>query len=219
VSMRRRFTALVAISLVLLVAWYFTIFRTSRSDLSDVRDQVATTQAEVAQLTAKLAELQELRRDEARLRADAARFSDALPTDPALSDFILDVQAAANQSRIAFLSVAPSLPAVVQGAEAAPAPAAPASPAPSPSPDTEAPTTPQTPATPAGLQSITVSITASGGFFAIEDFVAKMERLERALRVDTFTLGGGGEAGLSLSMSLRMFMTPAAAAAATTQGT
>jgi hypothetical protein len=48
-------------------------------------------------------------------------------------------------------------------------------------------------------------MTAKGDFFRIEDFVSKMERLDRAVRIDTFALSGASP-DLSLTASLRMFM-------------
>jgi len=67
-----------------------------------------------------------------------------------------------------------------------------------------------------------VTLTADGKFFEIEDFVAKLEKLQRALRINNFSLsGGGGDTSatgaaapaidasspkVSLSIALSMFM-------------
>jgi Tfp pilus assembly protein PilO len=65
-----------------------------------------------------------------------------------------------------------------------------------------------------------VQIKADGEYFEIEDFVLKMERLARALRIDDFSLAAGGENEsntLTASMKVQMFMiTPQAAAGAAT---
>lgn len=227
-SMRMRFVGLVALTLVVTVVWYVAAFKPSRTKLGEVRADVERTQAEVASLTAKLEHLQQLKANEKELREEFARFKDALPVEPAVSDFILDVQEAADQAGISFLTIAPALPTeptTAGGASAAPAASEPASASPSPSSEGEsaaaAATTPTQVAP--GVRAISISLTANGSFFTIEDFVAKMEKLQRALRVNSFQLSGGGgdtaatgaaapAAGVSgspdvsLSISLQVFM-------------
>jgi Tfp pilus assembly protein PilO len=231
VSMRMRFVALIALSLVVTIVWYTAAFKPSRAKLSEVRADVTRTQAEVAALTTKLQHLQDLKRNEKELRAEFAKLENALPVEPAVSDFILDVQEAADQAGISFLSIAPSLPTAMAGASA-PTPAASSSPAPTAGEEAEAATSAPTTTAPS-VQNIAVSLTANGKFFTIEDFVAKLEKLERALRVTQFSLsgsggdtaasgaaapaaGGTGNPNVSLSISLQIFMGGAPAPAATT---
>jgi Tfp pilus assembly protein PilO len=222
-----RFVGLIALSLVITIAWYSAAFKPSRAKLGTVRADVERTESEVASLTAKLAELQALKANEKELRKEFAKFKDALPVEPAVSDFILDVQGVADQAGIDFLSISPSMPSATT---AAVAPAAPApSSAPSAGEEAEASAAAQTPAQPA-VQSVSVSLTADGKFFEIESFIAKMEKLKRAIRIDTFSLtggggdsasdgaaapaaGGGGSPDVSLSIKLQMFMNRAAASA------
>lgn len=220
--MRTKFIGLVALTLVVAVAWFALLFNPSKAKLSEVRADVTTTKAEVASLTAKLAQLQELKKNAKELRAQAAKFTHALPSTPAVSDFIRDVQVAANDAKIDFLSVSPGLPAAPATAAApaaAPAAAAPASPAPG-----GQPVAPAAPAAATQLQSISVSISATGEFFAIERFLANMEGLERALRIGTFALSGGSDnpqdtKPLTLSLSVQVFMNRAGVAAPTTATT
>jgi Tfp pilus assembly protein PilO len=227
-----RFVGLIALSLVVLIAWYAAAFKPSRAKLSDVRADVKSTEEQVAQLTAKLAELQALKANEAELRKEFAKYKDALPVEPAVSDFILDVQGAADQAGIDFLSISPSLPAAPTGGEApassgasAPAPAEPAT----AGEEAAAAAAPAAPAQPS-VQAVSVSLTADGKFFEIESFIAKMEKLERAIRIDNFSLSGGGgdtpeggaaapaagvgeSPGVSLSIKLQMFMNRASTTA------
>jgi Tfp pilus assembly protein PilO len=230
-----RFVSLVALCLVVTIAWYAAAFKPSRAKLSTVRADVKSTEEQVAQLTSKLAELQALKANEKELRKEFAKYKDALPVEPAVSDFILDVQGAADQAGIDFLSISPSLPAAPTGGEAAPVAAAPASPAPTDGDEAAAAAAQAAPAQPT-VQAVSVSLTADGKFFEIETFIAKMEKLERAIRIDTFSLSGGGgdsasngaaapaaglgeSPGVSLSIKLQMFMnraSTAAPAAATT---
>lgn len=239
-SMRMRFVALVALTLVVTVVWYVAAFKPSRTKLSEVRADVKRTQDEVAALTAKLQHLQDLKANEEELRKEFAKLKDALPVEPAVSDFILDVQQAADQAGIAFLSIAPALPAATAGSApaaaasgAATAPSSGASPSPSQAETAESTATaPTTTQVAPGVHGIAVSLTADGSFFAIEEFVAKMEKLERALRVNTFSLSGAGgdtaatgaaapAAGVSgspkvsLTIALQIFMGGPAATAST----
>lgn len=213
-TLRIRFIALVVGTLVLLVGTYAAAYKPAKAKLSDVRADVQRSQAEVAELTSKLHALQELQKNEKTLREQVARFGHALPSDPAVSNFILDVQDAADQAGIDFLSVAPSLPTASQSV-AAPAPSAAPGVA---SSETTPPASAPAPAS--SLQAISVSISATGKFFSIESFVAKLEKLPRALRIGNFTLAPGGgstDAGaLSLSIQLQIFSLGAPAAAPTT---
>jgi Tfp pilus assembly protein PilO len=210
-----RFVALGVATLLVLGGWFLAAYKPANAKLADVRAQVQTTKDEVASLTQKLAHLQELKKNEKTLRAKEARFAKALPPKAAVSDFIRQVQDASNQAGIGFLSISPSLPADVAGA--APAPAAPADGAtvsPTPTP-TASPGSSELPVAPpvvaaSPLQTVAMSLTATGKFFEIESFVSKLEHLTRALRVDTFALSGATEAGgspkLTLSITLRVYL-------------
>lgn len=239
--MRMRFVGLVALSLVVTIVWYAAAFKPSRTKLGEVRADVKRTQDEVAALTQKLQHLQQLKANEEELRKEFAKLKNALPVEPAVSDFILDVQDAADQAGISFLTISPSLPTATASAPASAAASSaasePAGASPKPSEAesaAEIATTPTT-ATPAA-RGISVSLTADGSFFTIEEFVAKLEKLERALRVNTFSLSGGGgdtaatgaaapAAGLSgspkvsLSITLQIFMGDSSPAPAVTAPT
>jgi Tfp pilus assembly protein PilO len=213
---------------VVLLGWFALVYRPASSRLTEVKGQVAAMQAEVAALEARLARLQELKRNEEELRAQAVRFDKALPADPAVSSYVRQVEGIAKEAGIDFMTIGPGLPAEPTAA-AAPAAAAPAAPTPS-SPAPSSPGPAATAAAPAAqapaataLRSISVSISAAGSFFDIQEFMAKMEGLERAIRIDDFSLSGAAEEGggspkLSLSLKLQMFMGgPAAPAPGTTE--
>lgn len=201
-SMRMKFVALTVATLLFVIGWFFVGFKPASSRLAEVKDEVETTRTEIAALQARLARLQELKLNEAQLRADAERYDRGLPTRPAVSDFIRQVQDAANNAGIDFLTISPSVPAETGGAQAA-QPADPSAP-------------PQAAA--AAYRTIDVSMNANGGFFNVERFVSNLERLDRAIRIQTFNLSGGGQGDnppLSLAINLKMFMgsVPAAAPA------
>jgi Tfp pilus assembly protein PilO len=65
-----------------------------------------------------------------------------------------------------------------------------------------------------GLKSISLTVASEGSFFSVEDFISKMERLERAVRIVSFNLSGASPR-LSLALSMNMFMQGPAPIAAT----
>lgn len=214
--MKKRFISLAAVSVVVVGSWFGLAYRPAQSKLSDLRADVTTTRQEVQALESKLQRLLALQANEGGARDAAQRIAGSLPADPKVSDFILQVQDAANAAGIDFLSIAPSLPAVTADAAAS---------APAPSANGSGEASAQTPAS--RLRTIAVQIKADGDYFEIENFTLKMEQLARALRIDDFSLTGSqdqaGGTTLSASMKLQMFMlAPQAAApapATTNQGT
>lgn len=190
-SVRLRAILVGAGFLLLVLVWFFVGFRPQQDRINELRDQQEQTEQEIQNLQAQLERLQELQRMEPQLRAQASRLQDALPADPRLPDFILQVQDAANLAGIDFLSISPSLPSAF---------------------------------TPPGdggggqgggdLQAINVSVQTTGRFFALEDFIIRLERLPRAVRIDNFSLSpGGGEDTapgeppvLSVTFSMQMFL-------------
>lgn len=205
-SMRNRFIALGAVVALMVVAFVAFPFRSNRAEVKNVRAQQATVQEQIDALRVRLERLKELQRNEPALRAESARFGDALPSEPRLPDFILQVQESANLAGVDFLSIAPTLPAPFSPATAAGAPAT----------STTAPSA-------GGLQAISVAVSTTGGYADVVDFVTRLEQLKRAVRVNTFTLSPGGDAAgapggspkLSVAFQVQMFVeSPAAATAA-----
>jgi hypothetical protein len=68
------------------------------------------------------------------------------------------------------------------------------------------------------MRTISLSMTAKGTFFKIESFVSNLERLTRAMRIDTFALSGQSPEPLNLSMTGKMFMASAPAPVAPVTG-
>ena len=57
------------------------------------------------------------------------------------------------------------------------------------------PELPKTPPEGAPLAEIRITITAQGGYFSLQDFIRRLYSLDRALRIDTLTLGPVSESG------------------------
>jgi Tfp pilus assembly protein PilO len=221
--MKKRFVSLGLASLLLVGAWFLVAFRPAHSRIGELRADVDKAKVEVSDLEAKVQRLLALQRNESGSRDEAKRRVAALPGDPKVSDFIIQVQDAANGAGIDFLSIAPSLPAVPADIAAATAPAAPAGGSPAAEEETETDQSVATPADPTTrLRSISVQIKADGEFFEIEQFVLRLEQLARALRIDDFSLAGEDkeqtEGRLSSSIKLQMFMMTPQAAVTTTPG-
>lgn len=229
-SIKNRFITIALLLTIALMGWFALAFRPAQSRLNELNSSVGLTREQVTSLQAQLERLTGLKRNEGNVRAEAARMTKALPADPSMSDFILQVQDAANSAGIDFLSIAPSLPAVpVDAAAAAPVPGTtPATPQPSSTPSADgASTTPTAPTTP--LRTISIQLDVEGKFFEIEQFILKLEHLARALRIDDFTLSAGAQGSqgpdgakaagavvpdrLTSSMKLQMFMLAPQAAA------
>jgi len=74
-----------------------------------------------------------------------------------------------------------------------------------------APSPPTSLASATGVQAIPVTLTAQGGFFRIEDFLARLENLQRVVEVRTLTLSPtqtqlSSELVLTTTISLTMFV-------------
>ncbi len=187
-SVRNRAILLAAVFVLLLLVWFFFMFRPNQRRISELRAEQEQVQQEIGGLQVQLERLRELQRQEPQLRAQFARLQDALPDDPRLPDFILQVQEAANLAGIDFLSITPSLPAAFTPPGAM-----------------------QPPPEAAQLQAISVSISVTGTYFEVEDFIIRLERLQRAVRIGSFTLApgegaAGGSPTLSTTLQMQMFM-------------
>lgn len=190
-SLKLKIVLLLVLTAVVAAGWYLISYRPGQKDLGQLRSQVVAKQQEVANLDAQLKHLQALKANEPRLRAVLARYDRALPSEPKLPEFILQMHDIANKAGVDWISVAPSQPAAPTGSGAA------------------ATTNPAT-----GLREISVSINTTGRYFALQNFMYRLERLNRVLRVDNFGISPAQGGALSVSMKMRMFMSPAAPAPA-----
>ena len=70
------------------------------------------------------------------------------------------------------------------------------------------PELPKPPPEQAPLAEVRMSISAEGGYFSIQDFVRRLQELDRATRIDTLSLSGEAAEGtvlISLEISARVF--------------
>jgi Tfp pilus assembly protein PilO len=174
-GLRSRVLAFGGALLVVSLLAFVLVLRPQAASVADARKQTETQRQRVAELRLRLRQLQALRQEAPQLRARAERVDTAMPNDPQLGRFVLEVHDAARKSAIDWLAVSPGSPQVGQQA---------------------------------GVEEISVSMNLAGGYFAVEDFVARLETLGRALKISQVTLGPGpaGLPQLSATLVMKMFV-------------
>jgi type IV pilus assembly protein PilO len=86
------------------------------------------------------------------------------------------------------------------------------------------PELPKPPPEGATLAEVRISIGADGGYFAVQDFLRRLDDLDRALRIDTISLTGhpegtGGGTSVALQLATRVFFELPPTALTTVPGT
>lgn len=109
--MRRRVLIFVLVLIVVLIGYYFLAFSPQSDRIELARTDADAAEAQVQKLKIELARRQELQARAPELREQAKTLDDAMPNDPQLAQFILQVQDSANTSGIEWLSVNPTPPA------------------------------------------------------------------------------------------------------------
>jgi Tfp pilus assembly protein PilO len=191
--MNRR-TLLIGIggALGVILVWYFLLWSPQGNAIAKAKGRQAAAESQSQELRARLSRLREAQRNEAATRAQIEEVRQAIPDEPNLAQFILDANDAAARSGIDFLSIAPTPPA---------APAAAAAPADG------------TAGRPGQPSQITMSLSLTGGYFQILDFMNRINALTRVVVLDSLSIAGGTMGDLTVQLSGRMFTTKGAAAA------
>lgn len=109
--MRRRVLIFILALIVVLVGYYFLAFSPQSDRIEQATADADAAEAQVQKLKIELARRQELQARAPQLREQAKTLDDAMPNDPQLAQFILQVQDSANISGIEWLSVNPTPPA------------------------------------------------------------------------------------------------------------
>jgi Tfp pilus assembly protein PilO len=175
----RRLLLGVAAALAVIVLWYFLLWSPRGNAIEKAKSRQEAARVALLELRAEARRLADLRRNEASIRARIEQLRQAIPDEPNLAQFILDANEAANRSGIDFLSIAPTPPAAASsGGGGAPPPA-----------------------------QITLSITLTGGYFQVLDFVNLLNRLSRIVVVDSLNVSSDDGASLSVQLGAMMFVT------------
>lgn len=202
----KQWVALTAVAcLAVAAAGWFLLVSPKRAQAAELRAQAAEQVNQNAQARTRLqvlkAQAKDLPKEQAKLAAVAAK----IPDNPALPGLVRSLLEAATSAGVELVSITPGQPAAVTpkaGAPGAPAAAAPLPAAPSATPSAAAPASPtggsslspsaKAPGSQAGtLAHIPVSLNVVGDYFEIQQFLAAVENLPRAMRVAEIQMAPG----------------------------
>ena len=218
-------TAVVIVAI--LAASWFLLVSPKRSDAAELRSQATKQQASNDALVQQLRELKAQSLDLPKQKAQLAIFAKEIPNNPALPSLVRDLTAAGKKVGITIVSMKPGTPTAV----AAPVPVAPVATTSTTDSTTADGTTPPAPAAAApaapSLYIVPLSVDISGSYFEVEQFVNKLEGLQRRFLLTGFTLktNDAVTAGastnvapgdLTLSFTGQVFLSPNVAATTST---
>lgn len=185
----KQWVALTAVLIVVIVAGgWFLLIAPKHSKAADIRAQsaaqVSANLALQTQLQTLKAQAKALPQQQAKLAAVAAK----IPDNPALPSLIRALSVAADDANVELLSLAPGHPAVVTAPAAATA-VAPVAPV---GTGAAAPAAATAPGASAGtLEAISVNLSVVGSYFQVEQFLDRLESLQRAMKVGNLSLSLG----------------------------
>jgi len=226
-SMTRRWSLLTAVLIVgILAASWFLLVSPKRSDASAISAKATKQQASNEALVQQLNQLKAQSLDLPKQKAKLAVMHKQIPDNPALPTLIRNLTAAGKKVGVQVVSMRPGPPvaAAVTVPVAAPVP---------PAGGTDTTKTDTTSATANGatptavapsvapLYLVPLQLDITGSYFEIEQFINRLEGIQRTFLVTGFSLKPGGGAattatttttstsdGLSLSLTGQVFLAP-----------
>ena len=193
--MNRRVLIGVVAGVAVIGVWFVALWKPQQAEIGKAKKQAAAAEQQATDLGLQVSRLQDLKSRTALQQSQLERLRVAIPDQPNLGEFILDANQAATKAGIDFLSITPAQPAAGTPAPGA-AGAAPA--------------------------SVRLSMTITGGYYQVIDFLNRVEAMPRIVVLDDVALTAGtGASQLSVSLDGRMFVTkvPDSSAAAPTTPT
>jgi type IV pilus assembly protein PilO len=220
----RKWSALAAVLVVaIFAASWFLLISPKRGDAAELRGKAAAKSEENARLAEQITMLQEQQKDLPTQQAKLAAMRTQIPTNPALPSLIRDLTAAGKKAGVSIDSMAPSLPIAVVEAPSTTVVAPTTTGDGSASTGSTAPKAPPTHAAAptSALFQVPLTLTVTGSYFELEQFVGKLETVRRAYLVTGFKLGppqdANAKAGdLTIVIDGRVFLSQPAAATPTT---
>ncbi|MEA2476222.1 MAG: hypothetical protein QOC87_421 [Actinomycetota bacterium] len=100
----------IAIAVVVNILFFALFIQPRRSNLSGARAQADAAQLQTQQLRAELAQLRSLQQQAPKLQSELADFQQLVPDNNEVPHFIFQVQHAADQAGVSFLSIEPETP-------------------------------------------------------------------------------------------------------------
>lgn len=202
----RKWSGLAAVlAIAVFAAGWFLLIAPKRSEAADLRDQTTKQDSANAALTQKLEELKAQQADLPKQRALLAEMTSRIPVSPALPSLVRNLTAASSKTGVDLVSMAPAVPVAV-------------------TPATGVPVAPAGAAAGATLYQVPLTLEVHGGYFALEQFLNKLENQQRSLLVSGFTISSlDGEdelpGTLSITISGRVFVSPNPATSGTDAST
>jgi Tfp pilus assembly protein PilO len=236
-SMTRRWSLLTSVLIVgILAASWFLLVAPKRSEASDLRSKATEQQASNDALVQQLNVLKAQSLDLPKQKAELAVLGMQIPDNPALPTLIRGLTAAGKQVGVEVSSMKPGVPVPVAVAVPVAAPVAPATGTDaSAAEDKTAKADATTPTAPvvaapvaAPLYAVPLSLEIAGSYFEVEQFLNKLEGMQRKFLLTGFILKPGAPTGttgstattssgeLLLSLNGEVFLAPHVAAATPT---
>jgi Tfp pilus assembly protein PilO len=203
----RKWSAAAAVLIIAIVAaGWFLLVAPKRSHATELEGLTASQESDNVALQQKLEELKAQQADLPKQRARLAEITTKIPTNPALPSLIRDLTAAGRRIGVSIDSMAPSAPLAVTAAAPGAVAAAPAPAGAAASSET--------------LLQVPLTLKVTGGYFALEQYLNKLEGLKRSFLVTGFNISDASTAGASdddrtIILSGRVFLSQPAAPAAT----
>ena len=201
-KLKQYVTLTVLAAVVILAAGWFLLVSPKKGEAAELQAQAAQQTTANSVLETELQVLRIQAKELPKKQAELARVAAKIPDNPSLPALIRALTAASTSAGVEFVSVTPSPPAAL-AAPTAVAPVAQAEPAAATAtgPTPPAVVAPKTAGTAGELALIPVAINVVGDYFEIEQFLANLENLPRALKVSNLTLvpGSSPTAGATTS--------------------
>jgi Tfp pilus assembly protein PilO len=207
-TVTRKWSLMAAVLVVaVFAAGWFLLIAPKRSDAASLKAKAQSQSQANALLVQKLAVLKAQQADLPKEQAKLAKFRSQIPDNPALPSLIRDLTAASRKVGTTIEEMTPQTPVASVSTVTAGTPAQ--------------PTTPGQPATASALlYQVPLNLKVSGSYFELEQFINKLEGLQRAFLVSGFTVAtdAGTEVApgsLTLDLQGQVFLSSAASAPAT----
>ena len=206
--------SLVALLAILAGGWSLLV-APQRSEAADLRAQAEAAQLTNAQLETQLEVLRAKAEELPGKRAELAEVAEKVPAGASLPALVRALTGAAREAGVVLTSVTPGTPvplAAAAPAAATPAASAPAAADPAAAAGSAAAAAPVDPAAAggSGVSEIPVVLEVEGGFYELEQFLAVLEDLPRAVRLTSLVVQADSAAATTRSSALRSTVTASA---------
>jgi Tfp pilus assembly protein PilO len=196
--------ALVA-AVAVLAGWYLFLWSPTKSDLDNAKARTDAAAQRQQQLQAEIRRLQEAQRNEPQNRAKLETLRTAIPDDPALGQFIIDLNDAATKSGIDFISIAPSEPRV-PAVQAVTTTTVASGTTPTTAATGTTGTGTGTTATGPAPAEVAVQLQMRGGYFQMLDFLNRLDVLPRLVVTDSLNVTADDKGALTVAVTARIFV-------------